>query len=294
MRWPWAGDEDDKKDRQASWADVLEPANWSWSSLTEPNTLIPSIVFTVTTVSALRIYKTYLRRIPSVNHIKPDYFRRRSLFGRVTSVGDADNFRLFHTPGGRIAGWGWLPWKRVPNTKKDLVNKTVSFNNFTIISQSLHPNLMLIVSKIPIRLAGIDAPELAHWGREAQPYSKEAHEWLIQYILNRRVRVSIYRRDQYDRVVAQVHIRKWLRKRDVGLEMLKTGLATVYEAKTGSEFGQFEQQYRDAEEKAKANKVGMWTRTSILGRLRGESTASLESPREYKNRHATAEKQKTS
>jgi endonuclease YncB( thermonuclease family) len=73
--------------------------------------------------------------------------------------------------------------------------------------------------------------------------------------------------------------------------MLKKGLATVYDAKTGSEFGQHEQKYRDAEKKAQADKIGMWTKPTILGRLRGEKAANLESPREYKTRHAAAEKQ---
>lgn len=74
--------------------------------------------------------------------------------------------------------------------------------------------------------------------------------------------------------------------------MLKSGLATVYEAKTGSEFGDFEQKYRNAEEKAKADKVGMWTKPTILERLRGEGSKVTESPREYKRRHMAAEKQK--
>lgn len=99
----------------------------------EPRTLIPSLVFTASMVAAARFYKSYLRRIPTVNHIKPDYFRRRSLLGQVTSVGDADNFRLYHTPGGRMAGWGWLPWKRVPTRKEDLGKQTVS------IAQRLGP-----------------------------------------------------------------------------------------------------------------------------------------------------------
>jgi endonuclease YncB( thermonuclease family) len=143
-----------------------------------------------------------------------------------------------------------------------------------------------------VRIAGVDAPELAHWGREAQPYSKEALDWLTQYILNRRVRAYVFRRDQYDRVVAQVFVRRWFLRKDVGLEMLKSGLATVYEAKTGSEFGNFEQQYRDAEEKARASAVGMWTAPTILERLRGQGRKNLESPREYKNRHLAGEKQK--
>lgn len=126
MRWPWTGDEDKRKQSLGPWSDLLDPANWSWSTFTDPGTLVPSLVFTATTLSALRIYKSYLRRIPSVNHIKPHYFRRRTIFGHVTSVGDADNFRLFHTPGGRLSGWGWVPWKKVPATREGLQKKTVS------------------------------------------------------------------------------------------------------------------------------------------------------------------------
>jgi hypothetical protein len=119
MRWPWSGDADDrKKDNRAA------PADWP-AALIEPRTLIPSIALTISTVAALRLYKAYLRRIPSVNHIKPDYFRRKTVFGQVTSVGDADNFRLYHTPGGRLAGWGWLPWKRVPTKRDKLTKQTV-------------------------------------------------------------------------------------------------------------------------------------------------------------------------
>jgi hypothetical protein len=47
------------------------------------------------------------------------------LFGTVTRVGDADNFHLFHTPGGRLAGWGWLPGRKIPEKKADLKNNTV-------------------------------------------------------------------------------------------------------------------------------------------------------------------------
>lgn len=148
--------------------------------------------------------------------------------------------------------------------------------------------------QIHIRIAGVDAPELAHWGREAQPYSKEAFEWLTNLILNRRVRARIYRRDQYDRVVAQVYVRGWIFKKDIGLEMLKMGLATVYEAKTGAEFGNVEEKYRAAEQKARERNVGMWTKPSLKQRLTGATVQSPESPREYKSRHAAADKQKKS
>lgn len=131
--------------------------------------------------------------------------------------------------------------------------------------------------QIHIRIAGIDAPEGSHFGKPAQPFSGEALAWLKSYILNRRVRAYIYKRDQYERVVATVWVRRFLRRKDVGREMLKAGLATVYEAKVGAEFGEFEQEYRKAEELAKRKKLGMWS----------AEAASYESPRDYKIRTST-------
>lgn len=74
--------------------------------------------------------------------------------------------------------------------------------------------------------------------------------------------------------------------------MLKRGLATVYEAKYGSEFGEFEQKYRDAEADAKARKVGMWATPGIMERLMGSSEKPLESPRAFKKRMGELEKEK--
>lgn len=130
--------------------------------------------------------------------------------------------------------------------------------------------------QIHVRIAGIDAPEGAHFGKPAQPYSAEALEWLKNYIMDRRVRAYIYKRDQYERVVATVWVRRFLFRRDVGKEMLKAGFATVYEAKSGAEFGDFEEKYREVEEKAKRKKLGMWA---------GKSK-DYESPRDYKIRTA--------
>jgi hypothetical protein len=138
MRWPWSGNDDDEsKSGLLSWAAPTKSTDFA-GSWTEPRTLIPSLVLTASMVAGVRFYKAYLRRIPTVNHIKPNYFRRKSLFGKVTSVGDADNFRLYHTPGGRMAGWGWLPRKRVPTTKEALAQQTVSI---TRQSRKLCPGL---------------------------------------------------------------------------------------------------------------------------------------------------------
>ena len=92
------------------------------------------------------------------------------------------------------------------------------------------------------------------------------------------MRAYIYKRDQYERVVATVWVRRWLIRRDVGKEMLKAGFATVYEANSGAEFGEFEEQYREVERVAKGRKMGMWK----------GGKGGYESPRDYKTRTANA------
>lgn len=123
---------------------------------------------------------------------------------------------------------------------------------------------------------------MAHFGRPAQPFSKDAHLWLTDFVLGRRARAHVLRHDQYKRIVATVYIRRWLFfRQDVGLQMLRNGWATVYEAKTGAEYGgdKLERKYRDAEALAKKKGRGLWK--GLKGR---KAAASWESPRDYKNR----------
>ncbi|GAB7363841.1 hypothetical protein MBLNU230_g4406t1 [Neophaeotheca triangularis] len=278
MRWPeWlssrpsTADHDNISDSPVlpkptgSWSSNLNSTDWS--HYTTPQTIIASVVTTATTIALIRLYKTYLRRIPTVEYLKPSLFRQRSLYGYVTSVGDGDNFRLFHTPGGRWLGWGWIPGRKIQHkTPKEVKDQTVH-----------------------VRIAGVDAPELAHFGRPAQPYGQEALEWLKSNISGNYVRAYPYRRDQYDRIVCSVYRRKFLFfKSDVGLNMLRSGLATVYEAKFGSEFGGQEENYKAAEERAKQKGVGMWQAPGLVDKMLGRngSKKQHESPREYKTRMA--------
>ncbi|KAH0558771.1 putative endonuclease lcl3 [Trichoglossum hirsutum] len=267
MRWPpWSSKSSspDQTDSRHPAPREDPPGTAERKGYIEPHNLIPTVLLTTTTLVLIHVYRNYLRRIPQVDNIQPGFFRKRSLFGRVTSVGDGDNFRLFHTPGGRLTGWGWFPGRRVPEKKEDLKSRTRGSN------------------QIHIRLAGVDAPELAHFGRPAQPFSSDALTWLRNYILHRRVRAYIYKRDQYGRVVATVYVRRGLIRRDVGLQMLKQGLATVYEAKSGAEFGALEDRYRRAEWWAKKRGKGMWA----------AKKADFESPRAYKTRMNSADQVK--
>jgi hypothetical protein len=139
MPWPFSGSskKDDNssvsKDTISSITDTVhnsldaiapqDAANNSPSRFTDPQVLIPSAAIITGTLGFIAFYKKYLRRIPSAEYIKPNVFRRRTIFGRVTAVGDADNFRIYHTPGGRWAGWGWL--RHIPKGKGALVGQTV-------------------------------------------------------------------------------------------------------------------------------------------------------------------------
>ncbi|KAK3714719.1 putative endonuclease lcl3 [Vermiconidia calcicola] len=278
MQWPswllWRRKSEDKKEESILPKDSIPtpPTAWTttlnktdWSHYTTTQTLIFSALTTATTLALLRLYKLHLRRIPSVHYLKPSFFRNRNFYGYVTRVGDGDNFHLFHTPGGKMMGWGWLPRRRVEDMMERAKHKGEEQR------QTIH-----------VRIAGVDAPEMAHFGKPAQPYAKEAIEWLRGAVLERE--------DQYKRVVCSVYKRRWLFfKADVGLNMLKSGLATVYEAKFGSEFGNKEEQYREAEKRAKSRKIGMWQEAGLVKRLLGQS-GSFESPRAYKTRTANQEK----
>lgn len=64
--------------------------------------------------------------------------------------------------------------------------------------------------------------------------------------------------------------------------MIKRGLATTYEAKSGAEFGGLKEVYQKAEAKAKQKRVGMWSGKSC----------EFESPREYKTKWAAQQDSK--
>jgi hypothetical protein len=138
MRWPpWSSKSSghDQPDSRRLAPREDSPDTIDWKSYIEPQNLIPTVLLTATTLVFIHVYRNYLRRIPQVDNIQPGFFRKRSLFGRVTSVGDGDNFRLFHTPGGRLTGWGWFPGRGVPEKREDLKSRTV------YIPQRLAPDM---------------------------------------------------------------------------------------------------------------------------------------------------------
>jgi micrococcal nuclease len=54
---------------------------------------------------------------------------------------------------------------------------------------------------INIRLAGIDCPEGAYFGKPGQPFHDEAKAYLTSLVENRSVHFRLFRLDQYNRAV---------------------------------------------------------------------------------------------
>ncbi|KAJ3166056.1 putative endonuclease lcl3 [Geranomyces variabilis] len=184
----------------------------------------------------------YWKRYRNVGYVTPDVIAsRRKLCGRCVAVRDNDNFRLVHRP-------AWFRWLRIP-LPSDLKDQT------------LH-----------VRIAGVDAPEGKHFGMPMQPGWEESKAWMEKRILGRTLFIRPLRRDQYDRLVCTVEYRSWLPpfRKNLSLEMLKAGWATVYTAK-GAEYDGMLERFQKAEADAKAAKRGMWA-----------STASYVSPADHK------------
>jgi micrococcal nuclease len=78
--------------------------------------------------------------------------------------------------------------------------------------------VLLSSGRIRVRLHGIDAPE------RGQPHAAAARAWLRQQILQQEIRIEPISQDQYDRVVAQVH----LGERNINQELVAEGYAWAY------------------------------------------------------------------
>ncbi|AAS53306.1 AFL066Cp [Eremothecium gossypii ATCC 10895] len=247
--------------------------------LLQAKVIFLSFLLTGGFVATYSAFNRHLRQITSVHDIPTNVFRRKYLYGKVTSVGDGDNFLFFHTPGGVLGGWHWL--RKVPTLQRKGIlprraQKATGNALSTLSPLNLFRGLVGLRSegggrdqfalyrgrrKLPtlsIRLCGVDAPERAHFGNSSQPLSEEAYKWLNKTLLGRFVWVKPLSTDQYGRCVAKVEYWSWFRWKNVSIELLKQGLGVVYESKSGAEFDGQDTLYRYHESKAKKSKRGVW------------------------------------
>lgn len=102
--------------------------------------------------------------------------------------------------------------------------------------------------KEKVRLGQIDAPEVSHFGSAAQPYGKEASNFLKSLVANRSVRVEVDDVDQYGRNVGTVYVSG----ENVNREMVKNGFAWVYRQYA------HDPELLELEKAARAKRTGLW------------------------------------
>jgi len=108
--------------------------------------------------------------------------------------------------------------------------------------------------EIVVRFMAIDAPEISYKkGEPSQPFSDQSKKVLMDLILNRTVEIEGYGLDKRNRVLAVVS----LGGKNIGVEMIRQGLAEVYQGELPDDFDLKE--YRQAEFQAKTSRRGMWS-----------------------------------
>ena len=99
-----------------------------------------------------------------------------------------------------------------------------------------------------IRLSGIDAPE------KKQPFGQRSKQSLSDMVFDKEVTVATTKRDKYKREVGKVLVGGI----DANLEQVKRGMAWHYKAYEREQSAIDRKVYADAENEAKAARLGLW------------------------------------
>ncbi|EHR9975097.1 thermonuclease family protein [Campylobacter upsaliensis] len=129
------------------------------------------------------------------------------------------------------------------NLEKELtgkVSKVIDGDTIELLAKTSKENPYNHITKLKIRLYGIDAPELK------QAYGKEAKEFLSALVLKQEVSLIIENKDKYERIVGTI----FLKGQDINKEMVKNGYAHAYES--------FSKKYLAEQADAKMFKLGLW------------------------------------
>lgn len=100
-----------------------------------------------------------------------------------------------------------------------------------------------------VRLWGIDAPE------KGQDYGNRSRQAVSEMVFQQSVKVDVVGKDRYGRSIGKVYVGDLY----VNLAMIKKGMAWWYRQYAPKDF-----ELRDAEVKAKADKVGLWGREDAM------------------------------
>lgn len=133
-----------------------------------------------------------------------------------------------------IAPWEWRNLA-TPLTETFKVIKIVDGDTVDVLTPKRET--------IRLRLNGIDAPETA------QPYGKNAKEWLSKAIGGKMVQVQVTEKDRYGRSIAEIRYRG----KSINLELVKVGLAWRY-----IQYAKDRRDLERAESDARQKRAGLW------------------------------------
>lgn len=105
-------------------------------------------------------------------------------------------------------------------------------------------DVLLASGRIRVRLQGIDAPERDQAGGAA------ATAWLTQQLINQQVMLEPVSQDQYDRMVAVVHVQD----RNINSELVRAGHAWAYR----QYMRRSDEQLCRVEARARQDGAGLW------------------------------------
>lgn len=108
-----------------------------------------------------------------------------------------------------------------------------------------------------VRLYGVDAPEIAHDGRPAQPGGVEASAWLSRRVSGRQVAIEVLDHDRWGREVGRV----LLDEEDLNLALLRNGWAWAYRQYLQEPF---RTPYLATEENARRERRGIWAESNPM------------------------------
>jgi endonuclease YncB( thermonuclease family) len=140
---------------------------------------------------------------------------------------------------------------------------------------------------LSIRLYGIDCPELAKKKHQiTQPFAEEAKAFTTQLCHHRVVKITLLRKDQYQRAVAIVEVvpNGWFRRRhhDLSMALAQAGLAELYTG-GGAEYGNQRVALEHAIQQAQRKRKGIWSLSQRISaaeykQTQKEATAVPQAP----------------
>ena len=132
----------------------------------------------------------------------------------------------------------------------NVANAEVITGTVTRVSDGDTLTVKTKTKNVTVRLARIDAPEISHFGSQAQPFGKEAGAYLREIVNGETVDVDVAAIDRYGRSVGTV----MMGNENINALMVQDGYAWVYR-----EFSKGGDDLMLLEKDARRRRIGLWS-----------------------------------